>query len=165
MGLLTDLLGDGNATSAATQLLHVRDEKASGTQGGTFTSGAWQTRTLNTVKTNEISGASLATNQVTLPAGTYEVDGSTPCYNGQQHQARLYDVTAAAALLLGSSAHADAANNVMNYSLIRGRFTLAVQSEVRLEHRCTSTLATTGFGLATSFGTEVYADLMIRKVA
>ena len=55
--------------------LHVRDEKAANTPGGTFTASAWQKRDLNTVKTNQISGASLASNQITLPAGTYHVMG------------------------------------------------------------------------------------------
>lgn len=40
-------------------LLHVRDEKASGTDGGTFTSGSPQTRDINTEATNEISGGGL----------------------------------------------------------------------------------------------------------
>jgi len=55
----------------STQLFHVRDEKSNGVAGGNFTNGAWQTRTLNTSMTNEISGASLSSNQITLPSGTY----------------------------------------------------------------------------------------------
>src|SRR5690242_14620433 len=38
--------------------------------GGTFTSGAWRTRTLNEELRNTL-GASLASNQITLPAGSY----------------------------------------------------------------------------------------------
>ena len=58
------------------QLFHVRDEKSSGTSGGNFSSGSYVTRTLNTSLTNEISGASLSSNQITLPSGTYYIQAS-----------------------------------------------------------------------------------------
>lgn len=48
-----NLTGTGNPFGA--QLFHVQDQKASGTSGGTFTSGADRTRTLNTTVTNEIA--------------------------------------------------------------------------------------------------------------
>jgi hypothetical protein len=39
---------------------------------------AWVTRLLETTVTNTISGASLASNKVTLPAGTYAVAANAP---------------------------------------------------------------------------------------
>ena len=63
------------------QLLHVRDEKASGTDGGTSANGIVD-RDLNTVKVNEITGASLSSNQITLPSGTYYVEGMTATFAG-----------------------------------------------------------------------------------
>lgn len=153
--------------SSAVQLLHVRDEKASGTQGGGATSGSWATRVLNTVLTNEISGASLTADEITLPAGTYEVDGSAPAARVNQHKARLYDVTAAAVILYGTNAIAASPEDGDNRSFIRGRFTLTTTSVVRVEHRVETTAATTGFGFGAAAlgGNEVYTDLMIRKVA
>ena len=164
MGLLTDLLGDGNATSAATQLLHVRDEKAANTHGGASVAASWNIRTLNTIKTNEIAGASLATNVITLPAGTYEADIRSPVMRVQAHRARLYDVTNSVALILGESGNSDSAEGSM-VSSIRGRFTLAAVTNVRVEHYTTAAVASFGLGFATNQGTEVYTDLMIRKVA
>lgn len=41
-------------------LLHVRDEQASGVDGGTSTSATWHTRDINTEKTNELAGCGLA---------------------------------------------------------------------------------------------------------
>lgn len=46
---------------------------ANGTVGGTATTGAWTVRTLNTTQSNTITGCSLATNQITLPVGTYHI--------------------------------------------------------------------------------------------
>src|SRR6266516_1340078 len=59
---LTDVNLTGTGNSFGAQLFHVRDEKSAGTVGGTFSSGAWRTRTLNTTKTNEIGSASLSSN-------------------------------------------------------------------------------------------------------
>ncbi len=60
--------------SLGDQMVVVVDEKAANTSGGTFTSGAWQTRTLNTLTVNDDGIASLSDDQITLPAGTYEIE-------------------------------------------------------------------------------------------
>lgn len=146
-------------------LLHVRDEKASGTNGGGFTSGAWQIRDLNTVLINEIQGAALSVNTITgLKAGVYEVDGSAPAFTVHNHQARLYDVTGATVLLFGTTEWTLASGiTAVTRSLLRGRFTLSATSTLRLEHRCTTTRAADGFGPSASYGNvEVYSDLQIR---
>jgi hypothetical protein len=146
-------------------LLHVRDEKADNTDGGTFTSGAWRTRTLNTEVTNEISGASLAANQITLPAGTYEIEASAPGFNCGDHKAKLCNITDTADTLVGTSESAGAANNSNGRSLVRGRFTIAGAKVFELQHRCSSSQATNGLGQGGGFGVvEVYTDVIIRKV-
>jgi hypothetical protein len=48
----------------------VEEQLASGTNGGAGTAGAYATRPLNTLVRNHGTLASLASNQVTLPAGT-----------------------------------------------------------------------------------------------
>lgn len=140
------------------------DEKASGTAGGTFTSGAYQTRTLNTTRYNGL-GASLSSNQITLPAGTYIIDAQCPAYEVNGHRARLQNVTGGTTLLLGSNQYADsgAGNNVM-CSRIAGRITVAASQALELQHRGAVTAATNGFGLALSFGdNEVYSTIEIWK--
>ena len=147
-------------------LLHVRDEKSDNVDGGTFTSGAWRTRTLNTEVTNEITGASLASNQITLPAGTYEIDASAPGFNCGDHKAKLANITDTSDTLIGTSESAGAANNSSGRSLVRGRFTIAGTKTFELQHRCGTTQATNGLGQGGGFGVvEVYTDVMIRKVA
>lgn len=143
-------------------LLHVQDQKASGTQGGTFTSGAWQKRVLNTILTNELGVTLVSDEIVGLKAGVYEVDASAPGYDVSYHQARLYDVTGAAVLVIGTQEYTNPAVDARNRSFVRGRFSLTVTSTLRLEHRCSTTLATYGFGSAGSISTEIYADLQLR---
>lgn len=158
--------GGGSSSPAAltVAVLHVRDEKTVSTNGGTFTSGAWQTRTLNTEVTNDIDGASLASNQITLPAGTYEVIASAPGFAVNGHQARLRDVTNSATLLLGTSEHSNAANYAQTRSFIDGEVTLNAETVVELQHYCVSTFSSTGMGVSADIGTEVYAEVFIRKV-
>lgn len=148
-------------------LLHVRDQQASGTDGGTFTSGAWQTRVLNTAAVNKIGGASLSSNQVTLPPGDYEVIGWASAAAVDQHHAKLRDITAGADLISGTSQNAPpAASNYTAASFIAGRFSLSVTSVIELQHRCNTTMATSGYGEGrAAFGiTEVFAELLIWKV-
>ena len=161
-------VASGGGGGGALDLLHVRDEKAAASDGGTFTSGAWQTRTLNTVKTNEISGASLAANVVSLPAGTYEVEARAPALKVNRHKCRLRNVTASTTLVVGSTEYTDTNNTIVTASVARGRFTLASTSDVRLEHYGQVTRTTNGFGAANSINdgeVEVYAEVLIRKVS
>lgn len=146
----------------ASQVLHVQEQQSSGTAGGTFTQSAWQTRTLNTAVINGITGASLASNEITLPAGFYEIIASAPAYTVGVHKARLYNVTGAATLLLGTD---EAMNASQTRSHISGFFTLASSSAVRIEHYCSTTKNTNGFGVGAAFGvTVVFTDVLIRKL-
>lgn len=147
------------------QIIRVKDEKSSGTAGGTFTSGAWQTRTLNTTSTNTMTGASLGSNQVTLPAGTFKAIYSAVGYQVQQHQTRLYNATDASVIDYGSTFHSS--NSVgSGYGPVNTCvFTLSASKAIEIQHRCSSTKATDGFGAASTFGNvEVYADLIIERI-
>jgi hypothetical protein len=132
------------------------DQKAQGTSGGTFTEGAWRTRDLNTEKADTAAIGSLNANEVTLPAGTYRCDILAPAYAVNRHQARLYDVTGSAVLLYGTSMFAYNTGQGYNQSVIKGRFTLAVESALRVEHYCQVTNADDGFGVGCNFGPELF---------
>jgi hypothetical protein len=148
-------------------LLHVRDEKSAGTDGGAFTSGSFQTRTLNTVMTNEISGASLSSNQIILPSGTYYIEALAPAVYVDRHKTKLRNITDSTDTLIGTteSTGIDAVDYNSTTSFVRGRFTITAQKTFELQHRAENTLAF-GFGYNSNFGVvEVYADVQIWKVA
>ena len=169
--LITDGSGNLSFGSAGgifeSALVHVRDEKSNNTNGGTFSSGAWRTRTLNTVMTNEVTGASLASNQITLPSGTYYIDASAPGYYCQDHKTKLYNITDSSDILIGTSEwSAPSSGNVQSRSFLSGRFTLGAEKVVQFQHRCITSRSTDGFGQATGVGVvEVYADVRIWKVS
>jgi hypothetical protein len=153
-------------SSAIGQIAVFEDQKPSGTDGGTFTSGAWQTRTLNTSVINNITGVSLATNQITLPAGTYQVSGYAVAHDVNQNQTRIQDTTGAATLITGLTTNTTGSSDEGTLSPFQGVFTLSVESDIEVQHRCFSTQATNGFGDAAGFGTnELYCSIMINKIA
>ena len=148
------------------QLLHVREEQTSGTNGGTFTNGARRQRTLNTVKTTEISGAALSFNQITgLPVGTYYVRARAPAREVDQHKLFVRDMTGATDLVVGNSAASSASVGQNNEAHVEGRFTLGTTSTIELQHICGTTHATNGFGQGANLGTEVFAEVWLWKVA
>ena len=155
------LLGGGGGGGGG--LLHVRDEKPSGTGGGTFTSGAWRTRDLNTVKTNDITGASLASNQITLPAGTYNVHARAPAHRVDYHKAKLRNITDSTDELIGSSDRCFENAYSQTDSWVVGRITIAATKVFELQHRCQTNGS---FGYPSNFGVvEVYAEVWIEKIA
>ena len=68
-------------------------------------------------------GSTLSSNQFTLPAGTYQFDGWSTANSVVNHQSKLYNVTDAADVLIGTNARVDSAN--MSSSIVRGQFTIA----------------------------------------
>lgn len=155
----------------ATELFHVQDQRSNGVAGDTPASGANQnTRTLNTVLTNEISGASLGSNQITLPVGTYYIDAWGSCTRNANNKGRLRNVTDASTTLVGSSEFSNGSASTPRQETIEvkihGRFTLPGTKVLEFEHYSTSTVGTRSFGTAATSGdTELYADVRIWKIA
>ncbi len=166
------LTANNNDTSVATpaavlgqlaQVLIVADEKANGTDGGTFTTGDWRTRDLNTVRTNNIAGASIASNQIILPAGTYMVDAAAPGFAIDRNVARLRNVSDSLDVLIGTSTYQ---GDDTSWSEIIGEFTLAATKTLEIQSRCSQTITGEGFGRAAGFGVaEVYTIAKFTKIA
>lgn len=150
----------GPAGATLTGVLHVADIRNSGTMGQGAAAGT-NTRTLNTVVRNTISGASLASNQVTLPAGTYRVNGSVPAYGVGQHQAYLYNTTTSSNILAGTS-EADSGSNSRS-ELLR-EIVLAAQSVIEVRHWLGSSSGSLGNPTGSGVG-EVYTQVIFEKVA
>ncbi|MDP6587776.1 MAG: hypothetical protein QF535_24235, partial [Anaerolineales bacterium] len=71
----------------------IADQKTQNTAGGTFTSGAWRTRDLNTEIADPDGIVSISSNQFTLGAGSYLIRWGCPSYAVQRQQSRLYNTT------------------------------------------------------------------------
>lgn len=157
--LLVALGNVGDCTSpigVAAMYALIRDEKSQNVSGGTFTAGDWRQRNLTNVVSDTGGFVTLASNQITLPAGTYRCRIRCPAYQVSRHQARLYNVTDGSTLALGSSVRTAPTGGTQNESVIVGFFTLTSSKVLEIQHRCETTLANTGFGIAANFGIEVY---------
>ncbi len=148
-------------------LLHVRDERSANTGYGTITAGSFQTRTLNTVITNEISGASLASNQITLPSGTYYIHASYGGYKTERHKSKLRNITDSSDTIIGTSEFTNTGIDAQTRTFVIGRFTIAAQKTFELQHRINSSAGGgQDGGVESNHGvTEVYADVQIWKIA
>jgi hypothetical protein len=156
---------DATSNPFGASLYHLQDQQTGATAGGTFTSAAWRTRTLNTEVTDEITGSSLSSNQFTLPAGTYFIIASAPAISVNRHQIRLRNITDGSTPLVGTNEYANSTITIGQRSHLSGRFTIAAEKVFELQHRCETTSNSLGFGIATNFDEiSVYADVLIWKL-
>lgn len=155
---------DGTTQNSA-GIMIVQDQKASGTNGGSSVAGE-QIRTLNTAVVNTIPGASLASNQVTLPAGSYEISGCAPYWIGNKGKAYWFNVTDNSTTTQGMSMYGNGdagADPSMVTSCVNGYFTITAPKAFELRQYIQVARATNGLGISAGQGTEVYSTVTIRK--
>ena len=139
------------------------DQKTS-TAGGTFTSGAWRTRDINTSQFNNITSASISSNQITLPAGTFMVVATAPFQRVDQNVLRFQNITDTTTAIEGQNAYTDSGTAVQGSAYLSGIFTIAGSKTFELQHRCFTTRASDGFGASNTITSDVYAMVSIWKV-
>lgn len=158
--------GAANRPTTAPNII-AQEQQASGTNGhagASFTAGTYRTRFLTTLVVNTI-GASLASNQITLPAGTYYARWSCPAIAVQYHKTRLYNATDSSVIAYGTAEFSTpAASYAATRSVGTASFTLTSSKAIEVDHRCSSTENTNGFGAACGFGDiEIYTVLELWK--
>ena len=153
------------ASSGATDVAIFNETQASATNGGTATSGSFVKRTLNTTIVNGITGCSIASSVITLPAGTYVVRGFGTAFgtNIGTMKTRLQNTTDATTTQYGTNAFTT--SDVIIVSEFNARFVITANKNFELQTRVGGTQTTNGYGAATSFGDEVYSQIIITKVA
>jgi len=156
------------ANPFASQLLHIRDEKSAGTSGGSSVADTDNIRDLNTILTNEITGASLSSNQITLPAGTFYINAKAHAYATRQHRLLLQNVTDSSVTLLAMQSYNNITYLGHTASFLQGRFTISAQKTFELRHYTRDARASDGLGVSVGSvdsRTDVFADVQIWKVA
>jgi hypothetical protein len=144
------------------------EETTSGTDAGTATSGSWFTRVLTTLGRNHGTLASLATGEVTLPAGSYHATWSVPGFFVNRFQSRLQNMTDTTTLALGTSEYNSngVADGFVTQSLGSCVFTLAASKAIAVQMRVEATRATDGRGRGSNFSVNnIFTRLDITKVA
>lgn len=151
------------AGSSQSSILHVQDQKSTGTNGGSSSANTEHDRTLNTVIKNEIAGASLASNIITLPAGKYHVDAIAPTVGVGRCMAYVVNNANGAKLLVSAgSGYAGSAT----FNIVKGVIETASEINIKLVHWIQNAVADTGLGAPANHAPyEVYSEVIIEKVA
>jgi hypothetical protein len=144
-----DLLGTPVPRTA-----YIKDVKPNGTSGGTFTSGAWQTRDLNTLE-GDTEFVSLSANQIILAPGKYEIEASAPSFRVDQNMCKLY-----------RASYTVSSSNSFDTAMLTGTIIITESKTFEIQHRATTTRATNGFGTSPTFGVDVvFTQVKIKKVS
>lgn len=147
------------------QVMHVVDQKATGTGGGVSESLSWVGRDLNTVLLNQIAGASLSGNAVTLPPGNYYVMGSSVFTSSSPTIVRVFNATDSTVAAGGLNG-----NGVSNTTITaNGGFTITANKSFSLQYNGGNGGGGSGSGLGSAKGftgtPERYSELIIWKLS
>ena len=143
--MVSVIRGDDNFDSSSVgggspSVFSIRDEKAAGVHGQYLPTATWNIREFQTTDVNTLTGASLAANVITLPEGTFDVEGLTKAYQSNKNKARLYDITNSATILVSFNDSSGSSYGTGVDLHIIGRITVASGGiTCRLEHSVQST--------------------------
>jgi CDP-glucose 4,6-dehydratase len=116
-------------------------------------------------KTNTIAGASLASNQITLPAGTYFMQAYPVSFRAEGNIARIYNITDSSVVSLGINNTSGTTMTSQSPSNVSCIVTITGTKVFELQHICQTTASSIGFGIRAECGqTEVYSEILIWKV-
>jgi hypothetical protein len=174
---LSDL---ANAATARTNLgivvptyAQFRNAQTNGSGSGeTLTSATWKQRVLNTTVANTISGASLGSNQITLPAGTYYFSASVPSLNtstiAETISSRLRNITDGSTISVSQAilTQISASTSAGTVNTMAGVFVLAASKVIEIDTYMNTSGGTASGGSAVSGGeSEIYTDITFMKIA
>jgi len=160
------------ATVGDLSFIHVQDQKAYNADGGSSAADAWTQRTLNTVVANTIAGASLAADNISLPAGTYIVL-AYGIHREAASNAAIEGVFVDGVISLRGGAFTGvAAGAGPQYPAhVIGPLVLTGTSSISLRYYAGAAVATTGLGASNNNGSitdasiaSVYAEVLIIKI-
>lgn len=140
---------------------------AAGQNGPVLTVGAWTTAELNTEVSDPDGIGTLASNQVTLGAGSYIIDAVMPFFwnatNGLT-RSRLRNITDGTTLLRGTTILQSSVATSGGYSFVKGRITLADTKAIALQYH-SAVAGWLGWGSPGMGDTEAFSFLGITKIA
>ncbi|MGD9879043.1 MAG: hypothetical protein AB7E70_20900 [Hyphomicrobiaceae bacterium] len=150
--------------SSGSQFAVLEDQKSDGTNGGTATSGSWQTAALNTEVADPDGIVSISSNQFTLAAGDYMIRAWKMFRNTADVRLRIQNITDTATALLGSSQSVPATNTP---AVVAGHVSIAGSKAFELQYQVRASASTTGLGGHDNMtlGVEVYAQVEIEKLS
>lgn len=147
-------------------MIHVLESETVGVSSNTPLSGGyWIDRDINTVEHNTITDGSLdtGTNEITLPVGTYRIDGSAKISGSTsiKHSLRLVDNTTGSPVVEFYGIPIEGTSTTMVY--INGTFTVSSSHKYKLQHYVDTDIGG-GDAINISPIPEVYCDATIYRI-
>lgn len=139
----------------------LQDRKSPGTDGGSAVEAAWTTRALNTEVSDSDGLVSLASNTFTPTANCF-CEFWSVFHRIAIGKCRIWNVTNGVEVAVGSTAAATSGAGVSAHSI--GSCLLSAGKQYRLEYYVTQSRSADGLGLATGAGTEVYSQIVLRRI-
>lgn len=144
----------------------LEDQKSAGTAGGTFNTGSFLTRDLNTEVADPDGIVSLSSNQFTLAAGNYFIVWSAPAYDSGRHKTQLFNATDSTVVGNGSSEYTLNTGAEQSRSVGSARVAITESKAFEIRHRAENGNGSNGYGVESNFGVvEVYTRVEIYKEA
>jgi len=141
------------------------DVKAVNTSGGSSTSGSRATRTIAEIYDPD-NIATVASDQVTLQAGTYLIRYRTPAFKSGALRSWLRNVTDSSDAIDGNTAYAETGSSVQIDSGGEKVITIASAKAFRVEIQVGVSQATNGLGVAANMtSSEVYTEMWVYQLA
>lgn len=140
----------GNKVVPRSAFAIIKDVKPNGKHGGTSRANTTHKRDLNTIEYNEITGLSLASNHISLPAGEYNVIAYSSQHNSRYCVLFIKDETNNKIICRGlnqAPRNAASGENMGERTSIAGKITAATPIEISLNIYI-NTAAAQGLGLA-----------------
>ena len=163
--------GSGNLSFAAdsggkfASYAIICDQKATNTAGGSSSTGAFNTRDLNTELADPDGIVSISSNQFTLQAGTYLIKASAPAQGAGRHQIIVWNATDSSVGVLGINAYSNASSVTTSRAFATGRVTISGAKVFEIRHRQEVARSTDGLGVECNFDTllSIYTFVEIYK--
>lgn len=138
---------------------------SSGTSGGSATATTWTTSVLNTKNVDTASIGTLTSNQLTLPAGTYQVKIKLTFYQSGNSQIRLQNITGSATLLGGMSVNCPTSSST-TLACIDDQITLGGSTAIAIQYWAGVHTSSADLGSAAGTGAnEVYTVAEFTKLS
>ena len=153
-----------SVSTSGIQVASFTEYQASGTAGGTSTTGSFLKRTLNTTLVNTITSCTLTSSVISLPAGTYSVFASSAFIFSQSTQIRLQNTSDASTTIAGIVTFSNDANNDPT-AVLAGTFTIAATKNFELQYRVERGQSSDGLGRNLNYGDNCFSTIQIQKVA
>jgi hypothetical protein len=155
---------------AAREILVAEEHTANTSSGnGAIPGTGWQTRVLTRLAYNTITGASLGSNQITLPAGTYKLRAWTTAYRVDSFHSRFRNITDSTTVLSGIGHFTDdntAVGGVTNDADIDAVFTIADTKVFEMQAYYGVSGDTFSTGVGTGGGEEnIYTSVFLERLA